>query len=483
MLQDASYESLLKSKQQQLHTQTAQVLEQEFAETIELHPELVAHHYTEASLAEQAIPYWQQAGQRAVQSSAYPEAIEQLKRGLGLLATLPDTHERAQQELSFRLPLGAALVTTQGYGAPDVEQVFSRVQELCEQLPATVQLIPALHGIRTFHMMQSQLPQAHVLSEQVLGLEQGEVCGDAAASLQRGNALFGETALFQGKFRSALEHFEQHIAYYSSDQYRAGGLLFIDTGVASMGSVALTLWYLGYPEQALKRSRESVALAHEIEHPSSSAWSWCYASWVAGYRREWSTCQEQAETAVSISSEYGFPSWAALGTLIRGRALTWQGDYVQGVAQVNEGLNSWRATGAQLLQPPALGWLAEGYWRAGKSEEGLQQATEALVLVERSGERHCEAELYQHKGELLLQKSQANAPQAEGSFQQALEVSRHQQAKSLELRAATSLARLWQQQGKKREAHDLLAPVYNWFTEGFDTADLKDAKALIEELS
>jgi predicted ATPase len=246
---------------------------------------------------------------------------------------------------------------------------------------------------------------------------------------------------------------------------------------------AWTLWYLGYPDQGLTRSHEALTLAQQSAHPFSLAFALNIAAIVHQLRREVRFTQERAEAAISLSKEQGFPHWRAMGCILCGWALAQQGQAQEGLEQLHQGLRAFRATGAEILRPYFLALLAEAHGAMGQPAEGLAVLTEALALVETTGERWYEPELYRLKGALLLQQSSDNQAEAETCFQHAITIAQSQQAKSWELRAATSLARLWQQQGKRQEAHDLLAPVYNWFTEGFDTADLLEAKALLDVLS
>ena len=245
---------------------------------------------------------------------------------------------------------------------------------------------------------------------------------------------------------------------------------------------ARTLWLLGYPEQALARLHDALALAHELSHPYSLAFARCWAAFVSQFRRDVPAVHEQAEAAVALSTEQGFPQWAAMGTSLRGWALAMQGQGEEGMAQVRQGIAAWRATGAALLVPYLCTLLAEVCDHLGHPEDGLQALAEAHTLVEQQEERWWEAEVCRLRGVLLLRQPGTPQAEAETWLQRALDVARRQEAKSLELRAAMSLSRLWQQQGKQAEARALLAPVYGWFTEGFDTADLQEAKALLEQL-
>ena len=295
----------------------------------------------------------------------------------------------------------------------------------------------------------------------------------------------GEVFFFQGKHSPSLMHFEKAINYYNTDVPRE--LLrrgfWVESGAASFVYEGLVLWHSGHIDQALKKSEEGVVLAEQLVHPFTCAFNYCYIAWLHRQRREPQACREWAEKAIALSTEYGFPNWLMLGKSFFGWAVAELGETKSGVLELQQGITGWRKTGATMGVPGFLTWLAEALKRDEDIEQGIACVTEALAIIEQTGMGVFEPEAHRFTSELLLQQSQDNAPQAEASFQKALDVSRSQKAKALELRAATSLARLWQQQGKKTEAYDLLTPLYKWFTEGFDTQDLKDAEALLEELS
>jgi predicted ATPase len=481
LIQDAAYQSLLRSTRQRYHQQTAQVLEAQFPETVETQPELVAHHYTEASLADQAIPYWQRAGQRASERSAYVEAIGHLTKGLDVLQALPDTPERAHQELDLQLALGRALIATKGQAAPDVGRVFNRARELCQQVGGALQLFQVLNGLHTFHIVRAELQTAHKLSEELLTLAQ---------HIQDPTYLLGATwtqgaALFcLGEFVPACEHWEQSRTLYDPQLHHAHTSLFgWNLDIFGRAWAPHALWALGYPDQALIMSRNAVALAQELSHPFSLALALDYTAMLHQFRREPRTVHEQATAAIVLCTEQRFAYYLAWGTTMQGWALVAQGQDEEGLAQMRHGLAALRATGAALRLPYYLALLAEACGRTGQAVEGLALLAEALAQAHNSRESWMEAELHRLKGELLLSLSADHQAEAEGCLHQALTVARRQQAKALELRAATSLSRLWQQQGKQTEAHQLLAQIYGWFTEGFDTPDLQDAKALLEALA
>jgi predicted ATPase len=328
---------------------------------------------------------------------------------------------------------------------------------------------------------RAQLHTARELGETLLRLAQRT--DDPALAVIAHYAL-GVTRLRLGALPAARPHLEDGIARYTPDQrtalvFRMGN----DPGVSCRANAAMTLWLLGYPAQALACLHDAVALAHELSHPITLAWARCWAAVVSQFRRDVPTVYEQAEAAIALSTEQGFTQWAALGTSLRGWALAMQGQDEEGMARVRQGTATWLATGATLNVPYLCTLLADVCDHLGHPADGLQALAEAHTLVEQHEERYWEAEIHRLRGVLLLRQTMPQQEEAETWLQRALDVARRQEAKSLELRAAMSLGRLWQQQGKRQEAHGLLAPVYNWFTEGFDTADLQDAKALLEALA
>jgi class 3 adenylate cyclase/tetratricopeptide (TPR) repeat protein len=466
LIQDAAYQSLLRSTRQQYHQRIAQVLEAQFPETAATQPELLAHHYTEAGLLAQAIPYWQRAGERAMQRSAHVEAIGHLTRELEMLHTLPGTPERAQQELRLQMTLGTALVVTKGVASLDVEQVYSRAQELCQQVGETPQLSLVLRGLGRFYLNRAELQTARELFEQSLSIAQRQ---QDLAHLLGAHVGLGITLVRLGELVSGRAHLEHG---------EGGG----EAGVPGRMYAAQALWLLGYPNQALESNQGALTLARELARPNLLANTLIYAATLYQFRREKSLTQELAEAVISLSTEQGFPQWLAMGTLLQGWALAEQGRREEGIGQMQQGLDAYRATGAEVFRPYYLALLAEAHGNVRQTKEGLSLLGEALETVHKSGGRWWEAELYRLEGELLLKQKAKMESEAEERFQQALEVARQQQAKSLELRAATSLSRLWQQQGRRDEARRLLAEVYGWFTEGFDTADLQEARVLLEEL-
>jgi class 3 adenylate cyclase/predicted ATPase len=481
LIQDAAYQSLLKSTRQQHHQCIAQVLEACFPERCETQPELLAHHYTEAGLTEPAIGYWQRAGQHAIDRSANQEAISHLTNGIELLTTLPETPKRTQHALTLYTALGAALQMAKGIGAPEVEHAYTQAYALCQQVGETPQLVQVLFGLWRFYIARPQFHTARELGETLLRLTQRD--HNPALAVLAHYAL-GNTWLCLGALPAARHHLEAGIARYTPEQRRAPAFrIGHDPGVACRAFAVWTLWVLGYPEQALVRIHDALGLAHALSHPFSLVFAQMWAAWVSQWRRDVPAVHEHAEAAVALATAQGFTQWAAASTSARGWALAMQGQGEAGMAQVRQGIAAWRATGASLYVPYFCTVLAEVSAHLGHTEDGLQALAEAHSLMEQHEERWWEAEVCRLRGVLLLRQPGTPQAEAETWLQRALDIARRQEAKSLELRAAMSLSRLWQRQGKRPEAHDLLAPVYGWFTEGFDTADLQEAKALLEELA
>ena len=481
LIQDTAAQSLLKSTRQQYHQRIAQVLEAQFPETAETEPELLAHHYTEAGRIAQAVPYWQQAGQKAVERSANVEAISHLTKGLALLQTLPETPECTQQKVDMSIALGASLIATKGYAAPEVGETYTSAQQLCQHLEDPYQLFPVLRGLWSYYLVRAELQTAHTLGEQLLALAQH--VQDAAMLLAVHRAL-GATLFYLGAAASASTHLAQGLAFYDPQQHRAQAFLYgEDAGVVCRSHAALALWYLGYAEQGLARNDEAVTLAQHIVHPYSLGYALTVAASFHQHRREVRATQECAEAAIRLAMEQEFTYWMAYASIPHGWALAQRGQAREGLEQMPQSMQAFRATGSEILRPWFLSLLAEAHGSLGEPGAGLEALKEALTLVDTTGERWYEPELYRLKGELLLQQNADNQGEAAVCFHHALDLARNQQAKSFELRATTSLARLWQQQDKRAEAYELLAPIYGWFTEGFDTADLQEAKTLLEALA
>jgi predicted ATPase len=482
------YGSLDEVERAHLHEAVGTTLEALYENQIEAMPTLagqLARHFQEAGMAERAIPYLQLAGERAVQLSAFQEGIAHLSKGLAMLKALPDPAgeaerlARARQELALQLPLGMAWVGRAAYG-PQGEKAYARARDLSQQLGETPQLCLVLGRLAIFHYVRSEHQRALQLAEEALTL--AERANDSL-HIALGHRYMGCILLCLGEYTAARAHLERMISFYDPQQHHSTlvSLRGSDAGTSALAYHAWCLWCLGYPDQALKQSQEVLALARELGHPWSLADVLCYAGCLVNeMRRDAEALEENAEELMRLAKEK-VPVWLGAGIDYGGQALAMMGQVEEGMAQVREGIAAYESAGIRYWLSGRLRFLAEAQSRAGRPDEGMTTLAEALTLVEGTGERQWEAEIYRVRGELLL--VQGDEADAEASFHRAIEVARRQSAKSWELRATTSLARLWQKQGEREEARRILAEIYGWFTEGFDTPDLIEARTLLNELS
>jgi predicted ATPase len=379
------------------------------------------------------------------------------------------------------MTLGQALQVTKGMGAPEVEQLYLRARALCEQVGEPPQLFRVLWGLRTFYNQRGEYQTIRGLEEQLLSLAQRLQAPDLL--LEAHHSLW--SSLFSGgELAAARSHMEQGLQLYDPQRHRTHAALYSghDPGVCCRMQAAQCLWLLGYPDQAVASMQAALALAQQLAHPMSLTVALYSAAMLCHLRREAPLAQAQAEVAMTIATDQGFPEHFARATPLRGWALAASGQREEGIAQIHQGLAAYQMTGTMAFRPYYLALLAEASAQVGQTAEGLGALAEALATLATSWARWWESELHRLRGELLLQHAGAQPREAEACLQQALDVARRQEAKSLELRAAMSLSRLWQQQGKPGEALELLTPIYSWFTEGFDTLDLQEARALLEEL-
>jgi predicted ATPase len=401
LIQEVAYQSLLKSKRQQSHQQIAQVLQEQFPEVRETQPELLAHHYTAAGLTAQAIPYWQKAGQRALERSANVEAVSHLSKGLELLQTLPDTPARTRQELDLQITLGPALMATKGYAAPEVAQAYARARELCQQVGETPQLLPILLGLGRFYHMRGEHRIARELGEQLLKLAQHMQDPDLLAETYQ---LLGAISLYMGEPTQAKAYLEQGIAFPSLQQRHSRIVLYgQDVKVACLSAKSHTLWLLGYPEQALQCSEKALTLGRELTHPFSLAFALPFVALLHHWRGEQAAFSARTEELVELAAKQEFPLYVVVAKFCRGWLLGEQGNHEEGLIQMQQAVLAWRAIGAELALPFFLSGLGRVYGKVGQVAEGLGVLTEALAQVDKTGEREWEAELYRLKGELTLQ--------------------------------------------------------------------------------
>ena len=484
LVQDAAYQSLLRATRRQYHAKIAQLFEQQFPDVAATQPELVAHHYTEAGHTEQALRYWHQAGRRAARGSANAEAIGHLTRGLEILSQLPDAPQRSERELDFQMSIGPALIAIKGHGAPEVVRTYNRARELCEHIGDTQRLSRVLAGLCAYYTARGPYTTAYEMAEQALLLAERR---DEPRLLLTAQTNLGVNAFLLGRFTAAQDHLEKGMAL-AAVQPR-GKSSSQDFGVTCCSYSALTLFSLGYPEQALERSREALQLARDLEQPFSLAFALYIGSFLHKYRREPEAMLAYAEEGVALCREQNFALWLGGATAQRGWALVELGHIEEGANEIRQGMEAWLATGAEVARPYFLALLADAERRQKRCAAGMQMLDEGLAVVEELSDKFYEAEIHRLKGELILQQhseaatSSKTEDEAEASYRRAFRVARDQAAKSWELRAAMSLARLWRRQDRREEADAILAPVYGWFTEGLETRDLSEARALLEILN
>jgi predicted ATPase/class 3 adenylate cyclase len=479
LTQEVAYSAVLLERRRVLHERAAQAIEGLFVERLPEHYNALAHHYSRSGNTAKAVDYLHRAGQQAVERSAYGDATSHLTAALDLLTTLPESRERSQQELAIQIALSMALRVTKGGAAPAVERLYTRARALCEQVGELPQLFRVLLGLWLVYYQRGEYQMMRAWGEQLLNLAQR--LQDPDLLLEAHHALWA-TLFFGGELSAARLHLEQGLRLYEPQRHRAHAALYSghDPGVCCRAMAALHLWLLGYPDQAVASSQAALTLAQQLAHPLTQAISLYLATILHHLRREASLIQARGEAVMSIATEQGFPQQLANATPLQGWALAACGGGAEGITQIQQGLAASQAIGTVRDRPYHLALFAEVSAQVGQTTAGLEALAEALATLPKSGARWWEAELYRLRGELLLQHAVAQPGEAETCFQQALAVARRQQAKSLELRAAMSLARLWQHQGKRTEAHQLLEKVYGWFTEGFDTADLQEARALLD---
>ena len=516
LYQDVLYERIPEPQRVNLHRRMAERQEQAYGAQARQIAAKLALHFECGRDYPRAVRYLGQAGENAVRRSANVEAIGQLSKGLELLATLLNTSDRAQQELALQIALGGALVATKGYAAPEVEHAYTRARQLCQQIGETPQLFFALGGLWVFYLVRAELVTARELAEQALQYAQR---ADSPDLLLWSHLFCGNTLYYLGEASAARDHLEQSLARYDSHKHNptvsaplSGAVN--DPGVSALALLSVTLWHLGHPDQAVKKSEEAVRLAQDLvaqgtSPPFSLALALNFAAELQLFCRGEHAAYDRATELIALSSTQGFALWWAQGTIYRGWALAEQRQGEESIAQIRQGLTAYQATGAELGRSHHLARLAEAYSRVGEPDTGLSVIAEALLVVDQCQERRWEAELHRLQGELLLNderrmqnaerkpkdKERKTSPihgswfmvhrseEVEACFLKAMEVARRQSAKSLELRAVMSLSRLWHKQGRQAEARQALAEIYSWFTEGFETVDLREARALLDAWS
>jgi predicted ATPase len=482
LVRDAAYSSLLKSRRQQLHERIGRKLEAQFPETAATQPELLARHFTEAGLREEALSYWQKAGTKAAERSANAEAITQFTTALELLRNLPDSPERTARELKLQMSLGPVLIAAKGNASSEVEQTYLRARELCQGEAESNQLFPVLFGLRSVYLVRGEIMRAHELSEQLLNVAQTENDTDhlIEAHLALGNTLF-----FQGMLVASRIQFEQALNLYDPSQHKSHAFVYgFDPGVFCLGRIVWVLWLLGYPDQAEEQAIKLIATARRVAHPLSLVVALNHAGLARQSRGEIKAAHELYVETLRLSTEQGF-NLLGQSMVYAGSTLARLEQPEDGIAKMREGLKMCQIAGAVLFRSFLLCCLADEYVNT-DPKEGLVVVAEAQDVIEQTGERFYESGLLRTKGELLLRAGLNGGDtlkEAEDCFLKAIEIARRQDAKYWELRATMSLSRLWHGLGKADEARRVLSNIYGWFTEGFSTSDLREAHATLETLS
>ena len=480
LIQEAAYQSLLKSSRQEFHRRAAQALEERFGELAISQPELVARHYTEAGLAERAIPYWRRAGQNAVRRSANAEAIAHFERALALVPTLPDTPERTRLELSLVAALGSVRFI-RGSAAPETEHVFRRARELCTVLGDAPEVFEVLWGQWGYFQLQGKVERSLEIGEQLLAL--AGRCGNPTLRLQARHALWA-THLYRGELVAALEDVGEGLAIHEPERDRAMAFLGgHDVGACRLMMECLVRWMLGSPQEGLERGRQALQLAGQLEHPLTTALVDVHLALIHRLHGDLEGARALAEAGRALFVEHGFGQWGAVATVLRGSTRAAVGEVEDGLDEMRRGLAEQRAARSELFLPAILALIAEAELARGAVEAGLTLIDHALARIEVHGERLYEAECHRLHGELRLASSVPDPLGAERSFERAIQVARGQQARSWELRAASSLARLWHGQGRCESARQLLREAARGFPEGSDSRDLRAASDLMAQLS
>ena len=482
LIQDAAYENLLKSRRQILHRRVAEILRDRFAATAAAEPEALAYHFTQAGMTDAAIEWWGKAGDHALRRSANQEAMAHLTAGLAQLIQLPEDQERAKLELALQAMLGKASMAAKGYASPEAIRAFSRAHELCAEFGSDSNIFPVLFGVWLFELTRAHHDDAGRTAVEFL--ERTRLIGDAG---DRAAAHFSMavSGVHLGDLPRALLHSEEAIRYFG-DMKDPDATAFeygVELGAASYAYSAWCLWLLGQVDQALQFGNRALAISTDMQHVYTRARGLYWNSALHAYRREWPIVEERAAAAISVAKEHGFSMVVAVSRIMQVSAKAMQDPRVEFAAEIREALAAYHATGARFQSTYHLILLAQTMIACGRYDEAFQSLREAAALAEKTGERYVEAEIHRLEGNLLLKQAGCGSAAGERCYLMALEVARAQQARSLELRASSDLARLWVERGERGRAADLIGPVYGLFTAGFDTLDLKEAKALLDQLA
>ena len=488
LVQDVAYGTLLREPRRALHARIAETLESKFSEIADNHPEVLARHCTEAGLIEKAARLWGKAGQWSLERSALVEAAEQLQRALNQISALPITTALRREQIRQQIGLMTALVNVKGYAAAETKAAEERARLLIEEAEALGEppedpllLFSVLHGVWWANYVAFNGDVMRDLAEQLLGLAEKQ---GAIAPVMIGHRAMGNSLLHAGKIAECRAHFDHAIALYNPEQHRALATRFgQDMKVIVLSWRALAQWLLGYPEAALADANEAIRYAREIGHAATLMYALGIAPLVLVVRGDYATASQLSDEVIALAEEKRALFWKVFGMRLRGQCLALTGRATEAVEVLTSAADAYRSTGSTALVPLDQLYFATAYAELGQFADASACIGDASAKLQKNKDRLWEAEVLRMTGEVAFNSSEPSMAQAEAHFERALFVARQQQAKSWELRASVSLARLWRDQGKVRQARELLAPVYGWFTEGFDTRDLKEAKVLLEEFT
>src|SRR5262245_1302359 len=477
LLRDAIYDSLLRSKRQQVHADVAAILEHDFPEFVENQPEILAYHYQEAGNYQLAIRGWFQSGQRALAHSANVEAIANFRKSLQLLNALPETPERTKQEIDIQLALGIPLIAVRGYASAETREAFWEARALCQRLGNIPEYFQALFGCWGNCWMSGKNDDALIMADEFLSRSQA--LSDPVL-LMVAHRVMGSTLLTLGDFQSSANHFGETIRLSASkEKQRLYSLYMVEPQVASLLLLSWDLWFLGYPDQSLSRVSEALALSQDLNHPYTIAFAHYMTSVVHLLRGDAARALESSQKSFEMSQEQRFSLYEILSRISRGRAMVDLGQHGEARAEIALGIDDARRNGVGFMLPMMDSWLADAHTRVGENERALSIVERTLADIGDVTGRSWEAELYRQRAHILLTLNPSNFGEAESHLKKSMEVARNQNAKSLELRATTSLAELWRTQGRPDKARTLLEPVCRWFQEGSETTDLRRARAAL----
>ncbi|HZK91719.1 MAG TPA: AAA family ATPase [Stellaceae bacterium] len=481
LVQDTAYGTLLRGPRQGLHARIAAAIETRMPDRVEREPEILAHHLAEAGQPERAASFWLEAGRRAAGQSANIEAAAHLRRGIGILAPVAETPERLRSELALQLVLGPVVMSISGFGAPEAETAYQRGRELAERLDDDRSLFTAVWGLWLATGQRVAGSHRDALVEELFRV--AKPLDDPDLRMQAHHAAWA-TGMFRGELINAQEHVRQGLELYDRDMHGNHALLYggHDPGVCAYGQAGISLWMLGYPDQAIESARRAIDLASYLKHLPTIGHALWFAGVVHVLRRDVPAAFDTSEQLMALGREHRLLQYRAIGEMTRGWARARLGELTDGLDELTEALSAYK-TIASVILGFFMGGLAETELLAGHLDRVRAGLDLAVEVNEHREERIWMSDILRVKGDLQLAITPADLPAAEGFYRQAIATAQGQQAKSLELRSTTALARLWAEEGRRAEARDLLAPVYDWFTEGFDTADLKEAKALLDGLA